>query len=223
MRPLSLTGSASPASGALRGLRAGVLAVLCVLLPLAGHTLSRCHAPRWAVAAAVAVVAVPGAVVLTRRRLTDAQVIGVLLTAQLASHLAYALPGACRAMTGRQGAASGVAAMVEHGAEAGPPAGVLLAGHLIAVVIAARLLGFTEQLLWRSRPLLAVVRRLLLFVWTVLGRVHGTGPRATARVSASPLRSVVLAGRGEGRAPPLRERVSFAPLRPMPIGGLLLP
>ena len=47
MRPLRPTGHASPASGAMRGLRSGVLAALCVLLPLVGHVLTRCHAPRW--------------------------------------------------------------------------------------------------------------------------------------------------------------------------------
>ncbi|MGO4424059.1 hypothetical protein AB4Z54_36550, partial [Streptomyces sp. MCAF7] len=69
--------SASPASGVLRGVRAGVLAVLCVLLPLVGHVLSQGHTPRWAVVAAMALVAVPGAAVLTRWRLTDTQLLGV--------------------------------------------------------------------------------------------------------------------------------------------------
>ena len=225
MRPLSATGSASPASGALRGLRAGAMAVLCVLLPLAGHALNQCHAPRWVIAAAVAVVAVPGAVLLTRRRLTDAQVIGVLLAAQIASHLAYSLPGACQAMTGtgRQEAPLGLSALVEHGADGGPPTGVLMAGHLVTVIIAARLLGVTERLLWQSKSLVAVVRRLLLFVWTVLGRVHGSGPQVAACVSTSPLRSVVLARRGEGRAPPSGQCAPFASFRPMLIGGLVLP
>lgn len=67
-----------------RGLRAGSLAVLCVSLPLAAHLLARCQAPVWAVVAAVAVVAVPAAVVLTRRRLSDNQVVGVLAVSQLA-------------------------------------------------------------------------------------------------------------------------------------------
>ncbi|MGC5034980.1 hypothetical protein ACPXCS_09020 [Streptomyces sp. DT190] len=186
MRPLRPTGSVSPAFGALRGLRAGVLAVLCVLLPSACHVLDRCHAPRWIAVATVAGVAVPGCRYLTRRRLTDAQVLGALLAAQAAAHTAYALPGACRA--------------AEH---ATPPAGVLLAGHLITAVVAARLLGVTERLLGRSRPLPAAVPRLLLFVRPLLGRVHGPGPRVTVRASASPLRSALLVRLHEGRAPPL--------------------
>ncbi|MFI2410561.1 hypothetical protein [Streptomyces sp. NPDC018947] len=224
MRPLSVTGSASPASGALRGLRAGVLAVLCVLLPLAGHALNQCHAPRWVVAAAVAGVAVPGAALLTRRRLTDTQVAGVLLAAQIASHLAYSLPGACRAMTDGREPPLGLSAVAEHGTDGGPPAGVLVAGHLITVFLAARLLGVTERLLWQSKSLPAVVRGLLLFAWAVLGRrEHGTGPRGAAHVSASPLRSAVLARRGEGRAPPSARCARFASFRPLPIGGPVLP
>ncbi|MEU4924269.1 hypothetical protein AB0G29_33555 [Streptomyces parvus] len=39
LRPLLLPRTASPASGVLRGVRAAVLAVLCVLLPMAGHAL----------------------------------------------------------------------------------------------------------------------------------------------------------------------------------------
>lgn len=57
----------SPASGVLRGLRASVLAVLCVLLPLAGHVLPQCHAPQRIITGGMAAVAVPGAAVLTRR------------------------------------------------------------------------------------------------------------------------------------------------------------
>ncbi|WTW04998.1 hypothetical protein OG235_37025 [Streptomyces sp. NBC_00024] len=226
MRLLRPPAPASPASGVLRGLRAGVLAVLCVLLPLAGHALARCHAPRWIIVAAVAVVAVPGAAVLTRRRLTDTQVIGALAASQIAYHVAYSLPGACQAVTGREAVPGGLPALVEHGGEAGPPAGVLIAGHFVTLVIAARLLGITERLLWQSRPLLTAVRRLLLFVWPLLGRVHGTGPRAAVRESNAPLRSAVLARLPEGRAPPRPGRAStasFALLRPMPIGGPCLP
>ncbi|EGX57975.1 hypothetical protein SZN_20247, partial [Streptomyces zinciresistens K42] len=96
MRPLRPPGPASPASGALRGLRAGALAVLCALLPFGWHVLSRGHAPRWVLAAVVTAVAVPGAALLNRRRLTDAQAVGVLLAAQFAAHLAWVLPGAGR-------------------------------------------------------------------------------------------------------------------------------
>lgn len=95
MRPHCPPTAVSPASGVLRGLRAGLLAVLCVLLPLAGHVLAQCHAPRWIIVAAMAAVAVPGAVLLTRRRLTDTPVLTVLAVAQPACHAAYSLPGAC--------------------------------------------------------------------------------------------------------------------------------
>ncbi|MCZ0983304.1 hypothetical protein O1L60_41410 [Streptomyces diastatochromogenes] len=93
MRPLHPASPAPPAVGLLRGLRAGALAVLCVLLPLAGHAFSQGHAPRWLVVVAAAVVAVPGAVFVTRRRLTDTQLFGAFAASQLAYHVAYALPG----------------------------------------------------------------------------------------------------------------------------------
>ncbi|MFJ4687122.1 hypothetical protein [Streptomyces sp. NPDC088789] len=231
-RPPRSTGTASPASGALRGMRAGTLATLCVLLPLAGHVLARCHAPRWIIVAAVAAVAVPGAALLTRRRLTDAQVLGALAAAQIASHLAYTLPGACQAMAGQRTPTGALLALVErHGtvAEPGPPAGVLLAGHLIGVVIAARLLGVGERLLWQSGPALAAltaVRRLLLFVWPRLGPPRGTGPRVVVRERSAPPRSAPPVRRHAGRAPPRGGRLTPAPLlapfRPSPTGGPVL-
>jgi hypothetical protein len=60
MRPRRLPRSASLASGVLRGTRAGALAILCVLPPLAGHVLSQGHVPRWVIVAAMTVAAVPG-------------------------------------------------------------------------------------------------------------------------------------------------------------------
>ncbi|KFF98256.1 hypothetical protein IQ62_25985 [Streptomyces scabiei] len=223
MRPFRPPRTASPASGVLRGARAGALAVLCVLLPLAGHVLSQGHAPRWVIVAAVAGVAVPGAAVLTRQRLTDTQLLGVLAAAQLAYHAAYSLPGACAAVTARGDAFGGLPGLVEHGAVAGPPPGVLLAGHLVTLLLVARLLGIGERLLWQSRPLMAAVRRLLLFVWPLLGRAHGTGPQVTSCESTSAPRSALLVRLNEGRAPPRHEPGFFAPLRPTPIGGPFLP
>ncbi|MFJ2213647.1 hypothetical protein ACIQVO_12730 [Streptomyces sp. NPDC101062] len=214
---------ASPATGVLRGLRASVLAVLCVLLPLAGHALSQGHAPRAVIVAGIAAVAIPGAVTLTRHRLTDAQVFGVLAATQVAYHAAYSLPGACRAVAGGSPLPGGLPAAVEHGTVGGPPAGVLLAGHLVTLAIGARLLGVTERLLWQSRPLLMAVGRLLLFVWPPLGATHRQGPEPEIRESTSPLKSAVLARLNPGRAPPPRGLAPFALHRPMPIGGPCLP
>ncbi|WP_406498570.1 hypothetical protein OHB06_50705 [Streptomyces sp. NBC_01604] len=224
MRTHCSPGAGSPASGALRGLRAGVLAVLCVLLPLAGHVLSQCHAPRWIIVAATAAVALPGAAVLTRHRLTDTQLLGVLALAQLAYHVAYALPEACAAVTGQDTSVGGLGRLIEHDAAAGPPPGVLLAGHLVTLLLVARLLGVSERLLWQSRSLHLVVRRLLLFLWPLLGGGrHGTGPRVAFPESTSPLMSALLVRLHEGRAPPRQGHGPFALLRPMPIGVLRLP
>ncbi|MFC9509415.1 hypothetical protein [Streptomyces sp. NPDC057002] len=199
MRPHRPRGPASPASGVLRGIRAGALAALCVLLPLAGHVLAQCHAPRWIIVAGAAAVAVPGATVLTRRRLTDTQVLAVLAAAQLACHAAYSLPGGC--------------------------APVMQAGHAVTLLLAARLLGLTERLLWQSGTLWAVVRRLLLFLWPLLGGRHGNGPQVAVRESSAPPVSALLVRLNEGRAPPRHGRGPFVPplLRPMPIGGPCLP
>ncbi|NGO15508.1 hypothetical protein G5C60_50040 [Streptomyces sp. HC44] len=223
MRTLCLRGPGSPASGALRGLRAGLLAVLCVWLPLAGHVLSQGHTPRWIIVAAMAAVAVPGAAVLTRYRLTDTQLLGVLALAQLAYHAAYSLPGACAAVTGQDSAFGGLSWLVEHEAVAGPPPGVLLAGHLVTLLLAARLLGITERLLWQSRPLLAAVGRLLLFLWPLLNGRHGTGPQAVFAESTSPLVSALLVRLHEGRAPPRHGHSPFALFRPTPIGAPCMP
>ncbi|MDX3521985.1 hypothetical protein [Streptomyces scabiei] len=224
MPPHCSRGSASPASGVLRGFRAGMLAVLCVLLPLAGHVLEQCHAPRWIIVAGMAVVAVPGAAVLTRRRLTDTQVLSALGVAQLAYHAAYSLPGACAAVT-QDGSVGGLARLVGHDAVAGPPPGVVLAGHLVTLALAARLLGITEQLLWLSRPLLTAVRQLLLFLWPLSAGRHGAGPRTTLPGSTAPLLSALLVRLHAGRAPPRRGRGPFALSlsRPIPIGGPCLP
>ncbi|MEU9191223.1 hypothetical protein AB0D14_43415 [Streptomyces sp. NPDC048484] len=223
MRTHSLREPGSPASGGLRGLRAGVLAVLCVLLPLAGHVLSQGHAPRWIIVATVAAVAVPGAAALTRHRLTDTQLLSVLAVAQFAYHVAYSLPGACAAVTGQGGAFGGSSWLVEHGAVAGPPPGVLLAGHLVTLLLAARLLGITERLLWQSRPLLAAMGRLLLFIWPLFNGRHGSGPRIAFTESAAPLMSALLVRLHEGRAPPRAGHSPFARFRPTPIGAPCMP
>ncbi|MFB8138878.1 hypothetical protein [Streptomyces parvus] len=200
MRPLPLPRTASPASAVLRGVRAAVLAVLCVLLPMAGHALTLGHAPQWVVVAMVGLVAVPGAVFLTRRKLTDGQLLGVLVAAQVAHHAAYALPGMCRAAAGAD-ATSHLSAWVEHGAALRLPEGVVLSGHVVALVVAARVLGLTEQMLWRSRPLLDVVVRLLAFVRPLLV-VRGDGPRRRLRTAGTLLKSAVLVLLRSGRAPP---------------------
>ncbi|MEV6171832.1 hypothetical protein AB0L99_26920 [Streptomyces sp. NPDC051954] len=223
MSPHGPRGAVSPASGMLRGVRASMLAALCVLLPLAGHVLARCHAPRWIIMAGMAAVAVPGAAVLTRRRLTDTQLLVVLAIAQLTYHAAYSLPGVCAAVAEQDASVGSLSRLVEHDAVTGPPAGALLAGHLVMLLLAARLLGLTERLLWQSRSLLAVVQRLLLFLWPLLGGGHVTGPCPSMTRSTAPPRSALLVRLNEGRAPPRTARIPLVLLRPTLIGGPCLP
>ncbi|MCB5163896.1 hypothetical protein LG634_03465 [Streptomyces bambusae] len=213
---------AAPARGVVRALRAGVLAGLCVLLPFAGHLLAQGHTPRWAVLSGMAAVAVPGAVLLTRARLSDTQVVAALVGAQLAYHAAYALPGACAAAAA---AGTGPAGLVEHASAAGVPPEVFLAGHLVMLVVAARLFGLTERLLWRGRPVLEALGALLLFVWP--RPAAGTGPQVDlrARESVALPPSALVARSNEGRAPPRSGRAPWWAARllltgPAPGGGL---
>ncbi|ONI49976.1 MULTISPECIES: hypothetical protein [unclassified Streptomyces] len=215
MRPMLLPRTASPASGVLRGARAAVLAVLCVLLPMAGHVLTLGHTPQWVVVAMAGLVAVPGAVFLTRRRLTDGQLLGVLVAAQVAHHATYALPGMCRAAAGAD-ATSNLPSWVEHGATLQLPAGSLISGHVITLMVAARVLGVTEQMLWRSKPLLDVMLRLLAFVWPLLV-VRGNGPQDRLRTTETLLKPAVLVRLRSGRAPP-RSGGLLVRSRLMPVG-----
>lgn len=219
MPPFSFRPDASPASGAVRAVRAAVLAALCVLLPMAGHALTQGHTPQWMIIAMLAVVTAPAAIVLTKRKLTDTQLLVAFGAAQLAYHLAYSLPGACAAVTGESGT-FGLPWLTEHGAAAGPPPAVLVGGHLVTLLLAARLLGVTEQMLWRSRPLVEAVHRVLRFVWPLLGRVvSGNGPEPSFTESSAPLTSVFLVRRQAGRAPPKPVRTSFELSRLLPVTG----
>ncbi len=220
MRPRRPRRAATPATGVLRGFRAGAVAVVCVLLPLAGHVLAQCHAPRWIIVAGMAAVAVPGAAVLTRHKMSDTQLLAVLATAQVAYHAAYSLPGACAAIAADE-PGGGLSRLIEHDALTGPPAGVLIAGHLVTLLLAVRLLGLGERLLWQSRSLLAVVQRLLVFLWPLLRGRHGCGPRTVYPESSAPMVSALLVRLHEGRAPPQGERSACVVLRPMPIGPAL--
>ncbi|MFF3015584.1 hypothetical protein [Streptomyces sp. NPDC057939] len=205
----------SPAGGVVRGLRAGALAALCVLLPWAGHLLAQGHLPRWALLLGMAAIAVPGAVLLTRHKLSDTQLMAALTGAQLAYHAAYSLPGACAAVAGSRGPL----AVIEHASAAGVPPEAFFAGHLVMLVLTARLFGLTERLLWHGEPVLDALRALLMFVWPLLPA--GIGPKAALRdlePGAMPPSAIVVRLRA-GRAPPRAGRaVSWR--APLPTTGL---
>ncbi|MFF8837461.1 hypothetical protein [Streptomyces sp. NPDC015130] len=182
----------------VRGARAGALAALCVLLPLAGHLLAQGHMPRWALLLGMGAVAVPGAVLLNRHKLSDTQLMAALAGALLAHHAAYALPGACAAVVGAREPLD----VVEHASAVGVPPEVFFAGHLAMLVLAARLFGLTERLLWHGKPLLEVLRALLTFVRPLVP--VGNGPRTALRdlePGAMP-RAVLVVRLHAGRAPP---------------------
>ncbi|MFH8727645.1 hypothetical protein [Streptomyces termitum] len=199
-------------------MRAAVLAALCVLLPLVGHAVAQGHTPQWAVTLVTAAVAGPGAVLLTRRRLTDAQLLAALASSQLVFHAAYALPGACAA-------AAGPSWPFGHAVAAGPPTGVLVAGHLVSVVLAARLLGVTGRARWQGLPVLDAVRRVLLFPWPLPRAVPGAGPEPGAPAGADAPRPAPFVPPRKGRGPPRRllPLSPLSPARPVPSGGPLPP
>ncbi|EST25980.1 hypothetical protein M877_20785 [Streptomyces niveus NCIMB 11891] len=213
--------------GTLRGLAAGALAVLGVLLPLVCHALSRGHAPGWMLLATTACVGVPAAVCLSGSRLSDSQVLAALAAAQLAYHVAYSLPGACAAVTDPAGLA-GPGGFFEGVPAEGPPPEVLVGGQLVALLIAARLLGVTERLVWHSKPALAALRLLLRFVWPFRHPAHDPRPDRRAREGSGPPASAVMARLYAGRAPPRRRPGSPVPglyslTGPMPAGGPRMP
>ncbi|MFC8824272.1 hypothetical protein ACFT9I_02820 [Streptomyces sp. NPDC057137] len=198
--------------------------MLSVLLPLACHALSQGHAPGWLLLATTACLGLPALVCLTGPRLSDSQVLAALAAAQLAYHVAYSLPGACAAVTDP----AGLRGLFEHVPAEGPPPEVLVGGQLVTLLIAARLLGVTERLVWRGKPALAALRLLLQFVWPLRQSAHDPRPVPRSREGSGPPASTVLARLHAGRAPPRRWPGSFAPglyslTGPMPVGGPRLP
>lgn len=220
MPALPLPHGPQPWAGALRGVRAGVLAVLCVLLPVGGHALLQGHTPRLLVLVLVAVLALSLCLVLTRRRLTDTQLLAAFAAAQAAYHVCYVLPGACAALTDppRDGHLSGLA---EHAA-AGPGPSVLLGGHAVTLLLAARLLGTTESLLVHARPLAESTQLILCALLPLLAVVPtAQGPLRRPGTAVAPLRPAALAYPRPGRAPPTTAYLPN-PFRPSAVTGFRL-
>ncbi len=211
---------AAPWAGGLRVVRAGVLAVLCVLLPVGGHALLQGHTPRLLVQAAVAALAVVLCLVLTRRRLSDTQLLAAFLGAQAAYHVCYVIPGACATLTDAPGGGH-LAGLAEH-ATAGPGPSVLLGGHAVTLLLAARLLGTTESVLAHARPLAESAQRILhalLPLLTVVPAAHG--PLRRPATDVAPLRPAALACPCPGRAPPAPALLP-TPFRPTAVTGFRL-
>ncbi|MEV6358387.1 hypothetical protein [Streptomyces hydrogenans] len=211
---------AVPWAGGLRAVRAGVLAVLCVLLPVGGHTLLQGHTPRLLVLAVVGALAVSLCLVLTRRRLSDTQLLAAFLGAQAAYHVCYVIPGACATLTDAPGGEH-LAGLTEH-ATAGPGPSVLLGGHAVTLLLAARLLGTTESLAARARPLAESAQRILHALLPLLRVVPAThGPLRRPATDAAPLRPAALACPCPGRAPPAPALLPN-PFRPTAVTGFRL-
>lgn len=155
----------SPGTGALRGLRAGLLGVVCVVLALAGHLLGGGRAPS---AWAVLILALPMAGVclaLTARRRGAASLGAVVAGSQLVLHEALMWFQAGAACTGpadvhahlghHAAAVTGCLPMAgmspgRSWLPAGPAATALMVlGHVLAAAVTTLVLAHGEALLWR--------------------------------------------------------------------------
>ncbi|MEU8760019.1 hypothetical protein [Streptomyces sp. NPDC048659] len=213
---------AQPWAGALRAVRAGVPAVLCVLLPVGGHALLQGHTARPLALALVTALALSLGLVLTRRRLTDTQLLAAFVGAQAAYHLCYVVPEACAGLTDARAGGGHLTGLAEH-ATAGPGPSVLLCGHAVTLLLAARLLGTTESLLLRARPVAGSAQRIVYALLPLLGCVPPAhGPVLRPAGDVAPLRPVALAYPCPGRAPPGTAPLPTLPFRPRAVTGLRL-
>ncbi|MFE6225022.1 hypothetical protein [Streptomyces sp. NPDC057854] len=170
---------------------------------MTGHLLTQGHLPRWALLSALVGGPAAGACLLSRRRLTDPQLLAALVGAQLAYQAAYAVPGVC-ALAGLPG--GDTTATAGHAATVGAPPEAFLAGHLITLVLAVRLLGVAQRLRRHTEPVLAVVAALLGFLWPLLTD-RSTGPAPARRPADVRLpHSALVPQPVTGRAPPRRPR-----------------
>ncbi|MGA5215276.1 hypothetical protein ACPCAE_04245 [Streptomyces cinereoruber] len=179
---------------------------MCVLLPLVGHLLAQGHMPRWVIPAGLVGGAGAGVLVSSRRRLSDTQLLAALVGAQLAYQVAYAVPGVCAVV----GVPGGIPSSPGHTTVSGAPPEVFLLGHLIMLVLTARMLGVFDRLLWHTQPVLTAVEALLRFI-RPFHMPPGTGPQPAlglSRDGALPP-SVLLVRLNAGRAPPCDRRGLF--------------
>ncbi|MFD7576085.1 hypothetical protein ACFV6U_37130, partial [Streptomyces sp. NPDC059810] len=119
-----------------------------MLLPLAGHLLVQGHLPRWMVLSVPLCGAGLAAVVLSRRRLSDTQLLTALVAAQVAYQAAYAVPGVCAVV----GVPDGFATSLGHGTPAGVPPEAVRAGDAITLVRAARQRRVFDRVPWPTPP-----------------------------------------------------------------------
>ncbi|MFI8368206.1 hypothetical protein [Streptomyces sp. NPDC085466] len=182
---------------------AAAVAGATVLLPLAFHLLTRGHLAPWALLAAPLAGPATSTYALSRRRLTDPQLLAALAGAQLAHQLAYAVPGVCALVRLPGGGADAAAG---HVTAVGVPPEAFFAGHLITFVLAVRLLGVPERLRGHTASVRAGVAAVLNLL-RPLRIVTGTAPAAERRPAGPRLPHSALVPRPvSGRAPPRAPR-----------------
>ncbi|MER7760317.1 hypothetical protein [Streptomyces sp. NPDC097619] len=190
-----------PWSGVWRTAGAGILAVWCVLLPLVGHLPAGATGAHFPLPIVVVGTALLPGLVLTRRRLSDAQVLAALAAAQTAHVACYVLPGACEALAGPGPGPR--PPLLEQLTAAGPGPLALSGGHAVTLLLAVRLLGATQALPREVRPLAAAARGLWYALLPLFAPAPApTGPAGPRAHGAMVFRPAVLVRLRPGRAPP---------------------
>jgi hypothetical protein len=190
----------SPATGALRSLRAALLGGVCVALALAGHVAAGGRAPS---AWAVLILTVPMgalALALTSHRRGLPSIGATVIGSQLLLHKALmwsagagcSVSGDPHAHLGHGGAGAVVSCLPMAGM--GTPGtvhfstGAMLLAHVLAGLLSTLLLAYGETLLWRCWDRLArvpapgavrpapIVARALFAAYDVRPALHLTGP-----------------------------------------------
>lgn len=214
----------SPAAGALRLVRALVVALVVVVLAAGGHVLAGGASPSPLLLGAGGVAVLLAAAVLAGRRLSGTRIVAVLGLGQAGLHALLALAPAPACADGVPAAASGHAVHAVHAGQgvadaASAAAGLcatagghahagdallaggtaMLAAHVAATALTAVLLLHGERALWSLwgwlLPTVRVVRAAHLPVFPRLAR-----PETALRVAPRP----VLLDAASRRGPPVR-------------------
>lgn len=170
----------APAAGLVDRARGVATGLLTAALAVAAHGAGGGVLPNGAATASLAILAATAGALATTipRANTPRYLLGLLAVGQLLGHLLLSAAGH------------------PHAGSAAPPAAVMLAAHLLAIVAGAILIGAGERL-WRA--LSCAVRAVVRVVCTVDAR-----PAAVARRADQPLRSaLLLAASMSHRGPPV--------------------
>jgi hypothetical protein len=189
----------SPASGSLRALRAGLVALVCVSFALAGHVMSGGARPSMVGLAAVSFITFAAMLSFTRRERSFGAYFRALLAGQVAFHASF--------MLGAQHGATAAGSHSHHAsAELTAQAGssllvspAMAAGHVLAALLAAALLAFGERAVWAAYRVVAFL--LTPFLEPAVD-YPSSSPRARAQRSSGKAIGLLIARSRGRRGPP---------------------